>query len=76
MTMTRNAILEELHAARRTILAQYDGDLAAYLRDAQARLAASGRAIAQRKQRTIRCTATVKSGKSAMANQSSPPGDR
>ena len=52
--MSRNAILEELHAARRKLLAQYGGDTAAYLRDAQARLEASGRPIAHRKQRTIR----------------------
>ena len=51
--MTRNAILDELHAARRQILAEYAGDTAAYLRDAQNRLEASGRPIAQRQQRTI-----------------------
>jgi hypothetical protein len=56
MTMTRNAILDELHAVRRKILADYNGDIAAYLRDAQARLEASGRPIDQRKQRTLRCT--------------------
>jgi len=60
--MTCNAILDELHAARRTILAQYDGDMAAYLRDAQTRLEASGRPIAQRKQRTIRCAGATESG--------------
>jgi hypothetical protein len=53
--MTRNAILDELHAARRRILAEYQGDTAAYLRDAQARLESSGRPIARRKQRAIRC---------------------
>lgn len=51
--MTRNPILDELHAARRQILADWDGDAAAYLRDAQARLEASGRPISQRKQRTV-----------------------
>ena len=59
--MTRNAILDELHAARRQILADYNGDTTAYLRDAQARLEASGRPIAHRQQRTIRCTGTAKS---------------
>ena len=54
--MASNAILDELHAARRQILAEYAGDTAAYLRDAQARLVASGRPIAQRQQRTLRCT--------------------
>ena len=73
--MTRNAILDELHAARRKLLADYNGDTAAYLRDAQARLEASGRPIAHRQQRTIRCTGAAKSGGSAMDNQS-PPRDR
>lgn len=71
--MTRNAILDELHAARRKILTQYDGDTAAYLRDAQARLEASGRPIAHRKQRTIRRTEAMKSGESANDDASSPP---
>ena len=74
--MTRNAILNELHAARRKILADYNGDTAAYLRDAQSRLEASGRPISQRKQRTIRCTGAAKSGGLEMDNQSSPPRDR
>ncbi|MCH8047753.1 MAG: hypothetical protein IID44_29010 [Planctomycetes bacterium] len=74
--MTRNVILDELHAVRRQILADCNGDTAAYLRDAQARLEASGRPISQRKQRTIRCTGAAKSGQSAMENYSSPPGDR
>lgn len=43
--MTRNPILDELHAARRKILADYNGDTAAYLRDAQARLEASDRSL-------------------------------
>jgi hypothetical protein len=74
--MTRNPILDEIHAARRKILADYNGDLAAYLRDAQARLEASGRPIANRKQRTIRRTGAAKSGDLAVAIPSSPPGDR
>jgi hypothetical protein len=74
--MTRNAILDELHAARRKILSDYNGDTAAYLRDAQARLDASGRPIAHRKQRTIRCTGAAKASDLAVSNQSSPPGDR
>ncbi len=74
--MASNAILDELHAARRKILADWDGDTAAYLRDAKARLEASGRLIAHRKQRTIRCTGAAKSGESEVENQSSPPGER
>ena len=74
--MTLNTILEELHAARRKILADYDGDTKAYLRDAQARLEASGRPIWQGKQRTIRCNGAAKSGVAEVENLSSPPADR
>lgn len=74
--MTRNPILDELHEIRRQMLAEYHGDLSAYLRDAQARLEASGRPIAKLKQRTIRCTGAAKSRELAVENQSSPPGDR
>ena len=74
--MTRNTILEELHAARGKILADFDGDTAAYMRDAQVRLEASGRPIWQGKQRTIRCNAAAKSDFLAVENLSSPPNDR
>jgi len=74
--MTRNAILDELHATRRKILENYNGDTAAYLRDAQARLEASGRPIWQGKQRTIRCTGAAKSGDLPVETLSSPPGER
>jgi len=74
--MTRNPILDELHAARRQILADWDGDTAAYLRDAQARLEASGRLISQRQQRTIRCTGAAKSGGTEVDSFSSSPRDR
>ena len=74
--MTHNAILDELHAARRKILADCNGDTAAYLRDAQARLEASGRPISQRKQRTIRSTGAVKSSGTEVESLSSPPRDR
>jgi len=43
--MTPNTILDELHSARLEILADYDGDVKACLRDAQVRLEASGRPI-------------------------------
>jgi hypothetical protein len=74
--MTRNSILDELHAVRRKILADCNGDTAAYLRDAQARLEASGRPIAHRKQRTIRCSGAAKSPESQFENLSSPPAER
>lgn len=74
--MTRNAILDELHATRELILKEWGGDTAAYLKDAQARLEASGRPIWQGKQRTIRCNGAAKSSEIAVDNLSSPPADR
>ena len=74
--MIRNTILDELHAARRQILANCNGDTAAYLRDAQARLEASGRPIAHRKQRTLRCSGAAKSDKLQVENLLSPPAER
>ncbi len=74
--MSHNLILDELHKIRRQMLAEHDGDLASYLRDAQARLEASGRPIWQGKQRTIRCNGAAKSADLAVENLSSPPADR
>ena len=74
--MARNEILDELHAARRKILKDYNGDTAAYLRDAQSRLEASGRPIWRGKQRTIRCSRAANSGDSPVDNLSSPPAER
>lgn len=50
--MARNPILDEIHAAREQLLAQYDGDVHAYVEDARKRALRSGRAIATAKQRT------------------------
>ncbi len=74
--MTRNPILDELHAARKKILADCQGDTTAYLKDAQVRLEASGRPIWQGRQRTIRCNGAAKSGDLAVGDLSSPPADR
>ena len=52
----QNPVLEELHAARRKLLADWNGDTEAYLRDAQARLEKSGRPIWQGNQRAKHCT--------------------
>jgi uncharacterized protein YukE len=54
--MTKNAVLDELREARQKILADWNGDTGAYLRDAQDRLEKSGRTIWQGKQRTKDCT--------------------
>jgi hypothetical protein len=53
---TQNPVLDELHAARRKILADWNGDTLAYLEDAQTRLEKSGRPIWKGKQRTKDCT--------------------
>jgi hypothetical protein len=52
----QNPVLQELHEARRKILADWNGNTGAYLRDAQARLEKSGRPIWRGKQRTKHCT--------------------
>jgi hypothetical protein len=49
--MLSNDILDEIHEVRRQILANYAGDLGAYLRDAEARLVASGRPIIRMRKR-------------------------
>ena len=54
--MTKNPVLDELHEARQKILADWNGDTGAYLRDAQIRLERSGRTVWQGKQRTKDCT--------------------
>lgn len=71
--MTRNPILDELRDTREMLLQEYGGDTAAYLRDAQKRLEASGRRIWRGKQRTIRRSGAAKSSDSAVENLSSPP---
>lgn len=52
----RNPVLEELHAARHKILADWNTAKDAYLRDAQKRLKQSSRPIWQGEQRTMHCT--------------------
>jgi hypothetical protein len=73
--MTPNPILQELYAARAKIMAEYGNDLGRYLRDAQARLEASGRPIAKIEQRRIRIN-TPESQELAVESQSPPSGDR
>lgn len=53
--MTKNPVLDELHEARQKILADWNGDTGAYLKDAQIRLERSGRTVWQGKQRTKDC---------------------
>ena len=54
--MARNPILEEIYAARDRLLADYKGDVHAYVQDARQRALASGRPIATPKQRTTQST--------------------
>jgi hypothetical protein len=44
--MTPNPILEEIYAAREELLAEHQGDVHAYVREARRRALASGRLIA------------------------------
>jgi hypothetical protein len=53
--MTTNPVLDELHEARRKILADWNGNTGAYLKDAQIRLEQSGRTVWRGKQRTKGC---------------------
>ena len=75
LTMSRNPILDELHAAREKLLADAGGDLHRYVEEARQRALASGRPIAELKQRKSRCGKTAKSGVSTMDTPSSPTGD-
>ena len=52
--MARNPILEEIYAARDTLLANHKGDVHAYVQDARQRVLASGRPIAKPKRRIKR----------------------
>ena len=74
--MSRNPILDELHAARQKLLADAGNDLHRYVEEARQRALTSGRPIAEPKQRTNRCTGAPKSVVSAVDSHSSPPGDR
>jgi len=71
--MSRNPILDELHAARQKLLADAGGDLHRYVQEARQRALASGHPIAEPKQETNRSTGAAKSGVSAVDRQSSPP---
>ena len=73
--MTKNPILDELHAVREKLLADAGGTLEGLVAKIQADQEASGRTI-RKSGRTIRCTGAAKSGDPAVETQPSPPGDR
>ena len=72
--MSKNPILDELHATRQKLLEESGGTLAGLVARLQAEQEASGRTILKTR-RTKRCTGAAKSGESAGENLSSPPGD-
>ena len=73
--MTKNPILDELHAVRERLLANAGGTLDALVDRLQAEEQESDRPRFKPR-RTNQCTGAAKSGESAVENQSSPPGDR
>ena len=73
--MSKNPILEELHAVREQLLADAGGTLDALVDRLQAEEQDSDRPRFTPR-RTIRCAGAAKPGEFAMENQSSPPGDQ
>lgn len=72
--MTKNPILDELHAVRERLLADAGGTLDALVDRLQAEERQSDRPRFQSR-RTKRCTGAAKPGGIEMENLSSPPGD-
>ena len=70
--MTRNPILDELHAVRERLLADAGGTLDALVDRIQAAEQASERPRFKPR-RIIRCTGAAKSDELTAENQSSPP---
>jgi len=73
--MTKNPILDELHAIREQLLEDAGGTLDALVDRIQADEQRSNRPRFK-SQRTSRCTGAAKSGEIEVDNQSSPPRDR
>lgn len=73
--MTKNPILDELHAIRERLLEDAGGTLDALVDRLQAAEQKSDRPRFKPR-RTIRSTGAAKSGETAVENQPSPPGDR
>jgi hypothetical protein len=75
MTMSKNPILDELHAVRERLLADAGGTLDALVNRLQAEEQQSVHPRFKPR-RTIQCVGAAKSSELAVENQSSPPGDR
>ena len=71
--MTRNEILDEIHAAREALLAKHGGDVHAYVEAARKRALESGRVLTTPKQRTKDCTEVADS---AIGDGESSPATR
>jgi len=72
--MPHNPILEEVYAARAKLLAEYNGDVHSYIEAARERALASGRPIAEPKQRTDQSAKAEESDVAAAENRTSPQG--
>ena len=75
MMMTKNPILDELHAIRELLLANAGGTLDALVDRLQAEEQQSDRPRFIPR-RTRRCTGAAKSSELQVESQSSPPGER
>jgi hypothetical protein len=73
--MTKNPILDELHAVREELLADAGGTLDALVDRLQAEERVSVRPRFRPGQ-SDQCAGVTKSGEAAVENQLSPPGDR
>jgi len=73
--MARNPILEEIYAARETLLADYQGDVHAYVLDARERALASGRPIAVPNDQIRRGAGAADAHVFAVETHSLPPGE-
>ena len=70
--MARNPILDEIYATRELLLAEYNGDVHAYIQDARQRALASGHPIAAPKQRAKRCAGVAEPGVAGTENPLPP----
>jgi hypothetical protein len=68
--MNRNPILEELYAAREKLLADAGGDVHKYVQQARERALASGRPLANPKERTAH---SARANPTVLATEIQPP---
>lgn len=75
---TPNPILQEIYAARDEILAEYGGDLTAYIHSAERRALASGHPVAHRRPCSVRTDSAASRDPrlATLQNQPSLSGER